>query len=66
MESKMKSRMQNNLCRTSQNEIVKAMFILLIVLSPVTAVAQVPTNFSGSWEFDKSNSDQEERGDASF
>jgi hypothetical protein len=28
--------------------------------------AQTPANFSGRWEFDKANSDKEERGDASF
>jgi len=61
MEMKMKSCKQ-----ITPNEIVKAMFIFLILLSSMSVEAQIPTNFSGSWEYDKINSDKEERGDASF
>jgi hypothetical protein len=38
----------------------------LFLLSIMNIRAQIPANFSGKWEFDKSKSDKEEVGDASF
>jgi hypothetical protein len=49
-----------------QNEIIKTMLISLFIISSLALNAQTPTNFSGKWEFDKTNSDKDERGDASF
>lgn len=40
--------------------------ISFFLLSFSALSAQTPTNFSGKWEFDKSGSDKEETGDASF
>jgi hypothetical protein len=49
-----------------QNEIIKTLLISLLIISSLALEAQTPTNFSGRWEFDKTNSDKDERGDASF
>ena len=49
-----------------QNEIIKTLLISLFIISSLALNAQTPTNFSGKWEFDKTNSDKDERGDASF
>jgi hypothetical protein len=38
----------------------------VFTISSFVPGAQSQTNFSGRWEFDKTNSDKEERGDASF
>jgi hypothetical protein len=46
--------------------IIEVSLISLFLLSFITLNAQTPTNFSGSWEFDKTRSDKEETGDASF
>ena len=53
-------------CRNRQTEVVKTIFIFLFIISSLALKAQIPTNFSGRWEFDKAKSDKEERGDASF
>jgi hypothetical protein len=47
-------------------EIIKTLFIFLFIISSMILNAQTVTNFSGKWEFDKANSDKDERGDASF
>jgi hypothetical protein len=49
-----------------QSEIIKTLLISLFIISSLALNAQTPTNFSGKWEFDKTNSDKDERGDASF
>jgi hypothetical protein len=40
--------------------------IITLILFTISANAQNPANFSGRWEFDKSSSDKDETGDASF
>jgi hypothetical protein len=57
---------QNHPHRNRHTEIVKAIFISLFIISSLALKAQTPTNFSGRWEFDRANSDKDERGDASF
>jgi hypothetical protein len=49
-----------------QNEVIKTLLISLFIISSLALNAQSPINFSGKWEFDKTNSDNDERGDASF
>ena len=49
-----------------QNEIIKILLISLFIISSLALNAQTPTNFSGKWEFDKTNSDKDEGGDESF
>lgn len=46
--------------------MIKTIFISLFIISSLALNAQTPTNFSGKWEFDKSRSDKDDRGDASF
>jgi len=52
--------------RNRQNEIIRTLFISLFITFSMALKAQTPTNFSGRWEFDKVNSDKDDRGDASF
>ena len=50
----------------THNSIIKLSLISFLLLSSLTLIAQTPTNFSGKWEFDKTRSDKDETGDASF
>ncbi len=50
--------------KKKQNEIFRILLISSLTISSLTLNAQ--TDFSGNWEFDKTNSDKDERGDASF
>jgi hypothetical protein len=52
-----------NLCNST---IAVKMLISVFLLSSPALMAQTPTNFSGKWEFDKTLSDKDESGDASF
>jgi hypothetical protein len=58
--------MKTNQHQRSGCELVMAVFICLFLFSSTILSAQGPTNLSGKWEFDKSASDKEETGDASF
>jgi hypothetical protein len=49
-----------------QNVIIRTLLISFFIVSSLSLNAQTQTNFSGKWEFDKTNSDKDERGDASF
>jgi hypothetical protein len=49
-----------------KNGILTTMLISLLLISSMPIKAQTPTNFSGRWEFDKTKSDKDETGDASF
>lgn len=57
---------QNHPFISRQNEIIRALLISLFAIYSFSLNAQTPANFSGKWEFDKTNSDKDERGDASF
>jgi hypothetical protein len=46
--------------------IFTVLFITMFLVFSTGLKAQSPTNFSGKWEFDKSKSDKDENGDASF
>lgn len=56
----------NQLFRRKSSAFIKVSVISLFLLSSLNLIAQTPANFSGSWEFDKTRSDKDERGDASF
>jgi hypothetical protein len=52
--------------RCIQKPVIGLSLIALSLLSSFSLNAQAPADFSGKWEFDKTRSDKEETGDASF
>jgi len=48
------------------NAIIKVSLISLCLLSFLTLKAQIPTDFSGRWEYDKDNSDKQNSGAETF
>jgi hypothetical protein len=56
----------NRLSGHKHNAFFTKLLISLFLISSLALQAQIPTNFSGKWEFDKTRSDKDENGDASF
>ena len=56
---------QNYPCSKRCNEFIKTLVFSLLAISSLTLKAQTPTSFTGKWEFDKTNSDKDNTGDAS-
>jgi hypothetical protein len=56
----------NQISRKKHTAIITALFISLFLLQSLVIGAQIPANFSGKWQYDKSSSDKEETGNYSF
>jgi hypothetical protein len=56
----------DKLFRHKSISIVKLSLLSLLLLFSISLNGQLPTNYSGKWEFDKAKSDKDETGDASF
>ncbi|HEX2967902.1 MAG TPA: hypothetical protein VHO46_02270 [Bacteroidales bacterium] len=56
----------NNPDSRKRNGMMTAIFLSVFLTLTVTLNAQTPADFSGKWVFDKTASDRDETGDASF